>query len=94
MFDAFLDYPMAIINWHDRETPPSLSEAQTRYSGVVCGGLRRWETMVLGTPEQVRAEALDAIQSTGGQRFILGTGCVLPTTAPRGNILAARQSVA
>ncbi len=93
MFDAFLDYPMAIINWHDRETPPSLSEAQTRYSGVVCGGLRRWETMVLGTPEQVRAEALDAIQSTGGQRFILGTGCVLPTTAPRGNILAARQSV-
>lgn len=93
MFDAFLDYPMAIINWHDRETPPSLSEAQTRYSGVVCGGLRRWETMVLGTPEQVRLEALDAIQSTGGQRFILGTGCVLPTTAPRGNILAARQSV-
>jgi uroporphyrinogen decarboxylase len=93
MFDAFLDYPMAVINWHDRETPPSLSEAQTRYSGTVCGGLRRWETMVLGTPEQVRGEALDAIQSTGGSRFILGTGCVLPTTAPRANILAARQSV-
>lgn len=93
MFDAFLDYPMAVINWHDRETPPSLSDAQARYSGVVCGGLRRWETMVLGTPEQVRAEALDAIQSTAGQRFILGTGCVLLTTTPRGNILAARQSV-
>lgn len=93
MFDAFLDYPMAVINWHDRETSPSLSEAQTRYSGTVCGGLRRWETMVLGTPEQVRGEALEAIQSTGGSRFILGTGCVLPTTAPRANILAARQSV-
>jgi len=94
MFDDFLDYPLSAINWHDRETPPSLSEAQSRFSGAVCGGLRRWETMVLGTPEQVRAEALDAIRSTAGTRFILGTGCVLPTTAPRGNILTARQSVA
>lgn len=93
MFDTFLDYPMAIINWHDRETPPSLAEAQSHFSGAVCGGLRRWETMVLGTPEQVRMEAMEAIQSTSGNRFILGTGCVLPTTAPRGNILAARQSV-
>lgn len=94
MFDEFLDYPMAAINWHDRETAPSLPEAQSRFSGAVCGGLRRWETMVLGTPEQVRHEALDAIQSTRGTRFILGTGCVLPTIAPRGNILAVRHSVA
>lgn len=93
MFEEFLDYPMAVINWHDRETSPSLSEAQVRFGGVLCGGLRRWETMVLGTPEAVRAEAQDAIQSAGGQRFILGTGCVLPTTAPRANIRAARQSV-
>jgi uroporphyrinogen decarboxylase len=93
MFDQVLDYPVAIINWHDRQTPPTLAEALARFPGVVCGGLRQWETMVLGTPEQTRAEALDAIQQTGGKRFILGTGCVLPTTAPRGNILAARHAV-
>jgi uroporphyrinogen decarboxylase len=93
MFDQVLDYPVAIINWHDRQTSPTLAEAQARFPGVVCGGLRQWETMVLGTPDQTRAEALDAIQQTGGKRFILGTGCVLPTTAPRGNILAARQAV-
>lgn len=92
MFDRFLDYPVAVINWHDRETPPSLAEAKSRFSGAVCGGLQRWETMVLGTPEQVLAEARDAIQVTGGRRFILGTGCVLPVVAPRGNILAARGS--
>jgi uroporphyrinogen decarboxylase len=91
MFDQVVDYPAAIVNWHDRQTPPTLAEAQARFPGVVCGGLRQWETMVLGTPEQVRAEASDAIQQTGGTRFILGTGCVLPTTAPRGNILAARH---
>lgn len=93
MFDQVLDYPVAIINWHDRQTPPTLAEAQARFRGAVCGGLRQWETMVLGTPEQVRAEAGDAIQQTGGTRFILGTGCVLPTTAPLGNILAARHIV-
>ncbi len=93
MFDQVVDYPVAIINWHDRQTPPSLAEAQSHFPGVVCGGLRQWETMVLGTPEQVRAEASDAIRQTGGTRFILGTGCVLPTTAPRGNILAARRIV-
>lgn len=93
MFDAGLDYPAAIINWHDRETQPDLKEALARFPGAVCGGLRQWDTMVLGTPDQVRAEAMDAIQQTGGRRFILGTGCVLPTTAPYGNILAARQSV-
>ena len=93
MFDQVLDYPVAILNWHDRQTQPGLAQAQQRFSGVVCGGLRQWETMVLGTPEQVRAEARDAIETTGGKRFILGTGCVLPTTAPRGNILAARTIV-
>ena len=93
MFDAVLDYPCAVLNWHDRETSPSLYEALTRTEGAVCGGLRQWETMVLGTPEQVRMEAKDAIQQTEGQRFILGTGCVLPTTAPYGNIMAARWAV-
>ena len=60
---------------------------------VLCGGLQREKTMVLGTPEQVMAEAKDSILATKGEKFILGTGCVLPITAPRANILAARKSV-
>jgi uroporphyrinogen decarboxylase len=93
MFEQLQDYPVQVINWHDRDTPPSLAEAQGQFPGVVCGGLKRFETMVLGTPEQAEAEAREAIRATGGRRFILGTGCVLPTTAPRGNVLAARESV-
>jgi uroporphyrinogen decarboxylase len=88
-----MEYPFGIINWHDRESPPSLSEARGKFSGALCGGLRRQETMVLGSPEQVRAEARDAIQQTSGRGLILGTGCVMPTIVPRGNIIAARQSV-
>ena len=93
MFDFFMDYPIQILNWHDRETAPSLQQARERFHGVVCGGLRRQETVVLGTPEEVRAEAQDAIRQTDGLKFILGTGCVTPTTAPYGNLIAARKVV-
>lgn len=93
MFDQFLDYPVQILNWHDQDTDPDLGEGQRRFTGVVCGGLQRERTMVLGTPGQVTAEAQAAIRATGGQRFILGTGCVVPITAPRANLLAARRAV-
>ena len=93
MFELASRYPAAIINWHDRESGPSLQDGLAIFSGAACGGLRQWDTMVLGSPDQVRAEAQDAIRATGGRRFILGTGCVLPTTAPYGNIQAARQVV-
>ncbi len=92
MFDLFTDYPVNIINWHDRETAPSLSLAQKRYSGVVCGGVSR-QTLVFGSPDQVRSEALEAVQATGGQRILISTGCVAPVITPYGNLLAVRQSV-
>ncbi len=93
MFERISQYPVQVLNWHDRHTAPSLAEARLRTDKVLCGGLRRWETMVVGTPEEVCAEALEAVQGTQGGKFILGTGCVLPIIAPHGNILAARHSI-
>ena len=88
-----------IVNWHDRETYPSLFEAQTseivktaEISPVLCGGLSQ-HTIVYANASKVREEAADAIQQTRGVRLLLGTGCVVPVIAPHGNILAARQSV-
>jgi uroporphyrinogen decarboxylase len=92
MFNLFTDYPVNIVNWHDRETPPTLAQAQKLFPGIVCGGVSQ-HTLVYGTPEQVRSEALDALQDTSGQRFMLGTGCVAPIIAPYGNMLALRQSL-
>jgi uroporphyrinogen decarboxylase len=92
MFDLLADYPVQVVNWHDRETPPTLRHGQARVKGAVLGGLRQWETMLRGTPDQVRNEARDAMQQTGGRRFILGTGCVTPITAPWGNLRAAREA--
>jgi len=85
-----LSFP--IVNWHDRETAPSLAEAQALYDGVVCGGLRQ-DTLALGNPAQVREEAEEAIRQTRGRKFILSTGCVVPVIASHGNLIAARESV-
>lgn len=92
MFKMFTDYPVEIINWHDRETFPSLADGKILFPGVVCGGLQRERTMELGSPEHVYSEACDAILSTNNKRFILGTGCVLQITTPRANIMAALQA--
>ena len=92
MFKLFSDYPVHVINWHDRETYPNLKEGQSLFPGVVCGGLQRIQTMELGSPEHVYSEARDAILTTNNKRFILGTGCVLSITTPRANILTAIKS--
>ena len=81
-----------IVNWHDRETFPTLAEAQKQFPGVVCGGMKQ-DTLVYQDQAQVRKEAADAIKQTNGKRFILGTGCVVPVIASHGNMLAARKSV-
>jgi uroporphyrinogen decarboxylase len=81
-----------IVNWHDRETYPALSEAHDLFKGIMCGGLRQ-DTLVYEDQARVMKEAADAIQQTKGQRFIMGTGCVVPVIASHGNLLAARKSV-
>jgi uroporphyrinogen decarboxylase len=91
-FDLVNRLKFQIVNWHDRETHPSLNEAQSIFAGVVCGGLRQ-DTLVYGNQDQVRKEAEDALMQTRRQRFMLGTGCVVPIIASHGNIMAARQSV-
>jgi len=91
-FQLALETPCQVVNWHDRETGPALAEAQKRYQGTVCGGLSV-EKMVFGNRSQVQNEAEDAIHQTGGRKFILGTGCVIPVITPHGNIMAARKSV-
>ena len=91
-FSLLSDLHFPIVNWHDRETHPSLAEAQQLFAGVACGGLRQ-DTLVYQDQIEVQKEAADAIQQTGGKRFILGTGCVVPIIASHGNLLAARKSV-
>ncbi|RPJ00254.1 MAG: uroporphyrinogen decarboxylase [Chloroflexi bacterium] len=93
MFNVIADYPVQVINWHDRETEPSLADGKLKIHGAVSGGLGRWDPMHNGTPAEVRAQARQAIEQTNGRRFILSTGCVIMTTTPTSNIRAAREVV-
>lgn len=93
IFDLFNDYPVQAINWHDRETEPDLVNGKLRFKGAVCGGLGRFDTVHNGTPAEVRSQARDAIEKTGGRRLILSTGCVAMVTSPTSNLRAVREVV-
>lgn len=92
LFEDLSDYPVQVINWHDREAGPSLKEGHRLSGKVVCGGLRQWTTMVCGDPQRVREEAAEAVHQMGGRNLILGTGCVCPVVTPWVNLRAAVDS--
>ena len=93
-FALAADYDVQVVNWHDRTAGPSLAAARRLAGGkALCGGLRRNETLVLGDPATVRAEASEAYQATSGNGWILGAGCVVPIIAPRANLLTVRRVV-
>lgn len=92
MFDLVADYPIQIMNWHDRDSGVSLAEGHKQISGAVSGGISRW-TMHREDPPAVLAEAEDAVEQLGGQGLVLGTGCVIMTNTPLRNIKAVREYV-
>jgi len=89
-FSLLREYDFQIVNWHDRETSPTLSEAERTFHGVRCGGLRQ-DTLVYRDQAEVQKEAADALAQTGGRRFLLSTGCVVPILAPHGNYKAVAE---
>ena len=93
MFDALTDYPVDIVNWHDRKTPPSLGGAREQTSICLAGGINEWETLLSGTPEAIAAEIRDAVTQTGGRRHIVAAGCVMPIEVPDERLKAVRQAV-
>lgn len=93
MFDLAIDYPVQALNWDDRTTPPTLGEARARTNKLLLGGIGQWETLQLGTPEDVRAQVLDAIAQVDGKGLMVTAGCTYPLTTPEGNLHAARNAV-
>lgn len=93
MFDLLTDYPVDAINWHDRQTPPTLAEARARYSGCLAGGLDQ-ETLAGGAPEAVADQVRNAITQTHRERLVVTAGCVTFIDTPESNLRALRAAVA
>lgn len=92
-FNELAKYPVQIINWHDRKTPPTLKEGKELFHGAVAGGLEEWKVVADGTPAEVQAQVQDAIRQTDGIGLIVAAGCVISTDTPDVNIRAARRAV-
>ena len=92
MFDMVADYPMAFLNWHDRDTGIDLANGLSGTAAAASGGVSQW-TIHQDGPENMLAEVRDARAQTADRRLLLGTGCVIMTTTPLRNIRALRESV-
>ena len=90
MFDLVADYPVQLVNWHDRESGVSLREGLDQINGAASGGVDQW-TIHQESPQQMLVEAREALEQTGGRRLLLGTGCVVMTTTPLRNLRALRE---
>ena len=86
-------YPIDGVNWHDRETPPSLRQALDRTKRGLVAGIERMAAIAKGSPEEAAAEVRDAVAQTGARRLIVAPGCVVPYQTPEANLLAARRAV-
>lgn len=89
MFDRLASYPVQVVNWHDRETPPDLTSGLKKIRGAASGGVDR-NVLHSDNPDLALEQARDAFVKTQGRRWILGTGCVTLVTTPVGNIRKLR----
>ncbi|MHA1200289.1 MAG: uroporphyrinogen decarboxylase family protein [Candidatus Heimdallarchaeaceae archaeon] len=76
------------LNWHDRLTWPSLSEAADIFPKGLLAGIDETRSLVDGKPEDIQNNILDSIKQSKqvDNRIIIAPGCVIPITAPEKNI--------
>ncbi|MBQ6365213.1 MAG: uroporphyrinogen decarboxylase [Oscillospiraceae bacterium] len=106
MFDTMMKYPIDVLNWHDRQTGPTLREARKKTDKVFLGGLREGPEIVGShlvydsimakedaTPESIRAHIREAIDMVGGKGLMIGPGCVADPRASDECLMAVRKAV-
>ena len=92
-FEETLDYPVNVMSWSDRLAGPSLSQARSLTDKCLMGGWHEFGALSNGPEEDIRTEAQDAVQQTGGRKFILANGCSVPDDTPEEWLYAAREIV-
>jgi uroporphyrinogen decarboxylase len=93
-FDRFAAYPMHALSWYDRVDGPQLDRARAALPGIAfAGGIDHERTLMLGTPEEIKAEVADAAAQTGGRRLVVAPGCTLPIVVPHESLRAVREAV-
>ena len=92
MFDELADYPVAMLNWHDRIAEPTLGTAAARFPRMLVGGLNENGALIRGELAAIDAEVRDALTQTGGRRIMIGPGCVVPVAVTDAALEAALRA--
>lgn len=106
MFDVSTQYPLPIMNWHDRQDGPTLKDAREKCGKTFLGGLREGPAIVGSslqydsilarpniTPDDIKKHIREAIDEVGGKGLLVGPGCVADPRAPEENLRAVREAV-
>jgi len=93
MFDQMLDYPVNMMNWHDRSSELNLAGAMSRFSGLLAGGLDQEGTLAKGPIDTIKGEVREAIAQTQGRRLLIAPGCVVPIATPVSHYRAVIDAV-
>jgi len=89
-----LDYPVAAFHWDARgEANPSLSDIRALTDRALMGGVDHRRTMRRGGPADVGTEAAEALDETGGRRFLLAPNCSIDPKSPEQNLFALVEAV-
>lgn len=87
-FDMFTDYPVNMLNWHDRLAGPTLTHGRENFSGMVAGGVNEQGAIAGNDPEAARAEFREGRAEVDQPRTLVTPGCVLPV-AVNDDVIAA-----
>lgn len=93
MYPLLMDYPVNIANWHDRITAPTITEARKHFTGLLAGGINEWNTLVTGPDSAIEAEVQNAASQVNGRGLMIAPGCVVPSHAPKENLMVVRKAV-
>lgn len=89
-----LDYPVSAFHWDARgEGNPSLSDIRALTDRALMGGVDHRRTMRRGGPADVGTEAAEALDETGGRRFLLAPNCSVDPRTPEPNLFALVEAV-
>jgi uroporphyrinogen decarboxylase len=92
-FEIADQYPIHAVNWHDRESGPSIKEATNLTSRALVAGIDRIGPVAKGDIDGAIAEVDDAIAQANGMRLIVAPSCVLPYTVDASVLQAIREHV-
>ncbi|MEI2653938.1 MAG: hypothetical protein V9G12_17650 [Microthrixaceae bacterium] len=65
--DVLAEYPVEMLNWHDRLTPPPIAAATTRFPRLLVGGLNEHGTLLSAGPTKFAPRSPTRSVNPGGE---------------------------